>query len=74
MNTRIAGYDFARSLALFGLVAANFSGDVEHADLYLLDTLILRRSYRNLLGAGRNRRISSDATGSNNKRCSQIRG
>ena len=40
MNTRIAGYDFARSLALFGLVAANFSGDVEHADLYLLDTLI----------------------------------
>ena len=40
MNRRIAGYDLARSLALFGLVVANFSGDVENADLYLLDTLI----------------------------------
>ena len=29
MNTRIAGYDFARSLALFGLVAANFSSGVQ---------------------------------------------
>ncbi len=29
MNTRIAGYDFARSLALFGLVAANFRPGVE---------------------------------------------
>ena len=29
MNTRIAGYDFARSLVLFGLVAANFRPGVE---------------------------------------------
>ena len=35
MNTRIAGYDFARSLAVFGLVAANFSPGVEKADFGL---------------------------------------
>ena len=35
MNTRIAGYDFARSLALFGLVVANFSRDIEKADYSL---------------------------------------
>ena len=35
MNTRIAGYDFARSLAVFGLVVANFSIDVEKADFGL---------------------------------------
>ena len=40
MNRRIAGYDFARSLALFGLVAANFSHSVEHTGFYLLDTLL----------------------------------
>ena len=34
MDRRIAGYDFARSLAVFGLVVANFSGDVEHDDFY----------------------------------------
>ncbi len=32
MNKRIAGYDFARSLALFGLVVANFRGEVEQTD------------------------------------------
>ena len=32
MNTRIAGYDLARSLALFGLVVTNFSRGVEHTD------------------------------------------
>ena len=40
MNTRIAGYDFARSLAVFGLVVANFRGDVEHVDLDLAYDLI----------------------------------
>ena len=39
MNTRIAGYDFARFLALFGLVAANFSVGFEIAD-FRLDHLI----------------------------------
>ncbi len=33
MNRRIAGYDLARSLALFGLVIANFSHSVGHHDL-----------------------------------------
>ena len=32
MNRRIAGYDLARSVALFGLVVANFSRGVEHTD------------------------------------------
>ena len=36
MNRRIAGYDFARSLALSGLVVANFRGNVEHVELDLL--------------------------------------
>ena len=36
MNKRIAGYDLARSLALFGLVVANFSGNVEHTHFHLL--------------------------------------
>ena len=40
MQTRIAGYDFARSLALLGLVVANFSHSVDHTDFYLLHTLI----------------------------------
>ena len=38
MNRRIAGYDFARSLAVFGLVVANFSGDVGHDDFHRLHT------------------------------------
>ena len=40
MNTRIAGYDLARSLAVFGLVVANFSHSVDHIDLYWLHTHI----------------------------------
>ena len=40
MNRRIAGYDFARSLAVFGLVVANFSGNVGHADFHWLYTFI----------------------------------
>lgn len=39
MPTRIAGYDFARCLALFGLVAANFSHYGEPLGFYLLNTL-----------------------------------
>ena len=41
MQNRIAGYDFARSLALFGLVVANFSRDVEKADFLNADFLHL---------------------------------
>ena len=37
MNTRIAGYDFARSLALFGLVVATFNHHAYDSDFYLLD-------------------------------------
>ena len=37
MNTRIAGYDFARSLALFGLVVATFNHHVYDSGVYLLD-------------------------------------
>ena len=40
MNRRIAGYDFARSLALFGLAIANLSQTVDHTGFYLLHTLI----------------------------------
>ena len=38
MQTRIAGYDLARALALFGLVVANVSHNVD-VHIYLLDTL-----------------------------------
>ena len=40
MNRRIAGYDFARSFAVFGLVVVNFSGGVAHADFHWLHTFI----------------------------------
>ena len=40
MCRRIAGYDFARSLALFGLVVVNFGGGVAHADFHWLYTFI----------------------------------
>ena len=40
MQTRVAGYDLARCLALFGLVGANFSTNVEDTGSYLLYTLI----------------------------------
>ena len=40
MQHRIAGYDFARSLALFGLAVVNFSGGVAHADFHWLYTFI----------------------------------
>ena len=52
MNTRIAGYDFARSLALFGLVVANFSGDVEHADFHLLHGFIQEGAFATFLVLG----------------------
>ena len=52
MNRRIAGYDFARSLALFGLVVANFSGDVEHADFYWLHSFIQGRTIATFLVLG----------------------
>lgn len=40
MNRRIAGYDFARSLAVFGLVVVNFGGGITHADFHWLHTFI----------------------------------
>ena len=40
MNRRIAGYDFARLLAVFGLVVVNFSGGVAHADFHWLHHFI----------------------------------
>ncbi len=40
MNTRIAGYDFARFLALFWLAIVNFNHSVDHTDFSLLHTLI----------------------------------
>ena len=51
MNRRIAGYDFARSLALFGLVVANFSHNVD-TDFYFLDTLIQGGAIAAFLGLG----------------------
>lgn len=38
MDARIAGYDFARSLALFGLVVTSFSHNAYQGDFYLLNT------------------------------------
>ena len=38
MNTRIAGYDFARSLAVFGLVVGAYGSHLYYPDFYLLDT------------------------------------
>ncbi len=52
MNKRIAGYDFARCLALFGLVVANFSHSVEHVELDLLYDLIRRGAIVAFLGLG----------------------
>ena len=49
MNTRIAGYDFARSLAVFGLVVANFSAGVEKAG-FGLDRLIQTRLHSLMQG------------------------
>ena len=52
MNTRIAGYDFARSLALFGLVSANFSHSVDHIDPYWLHTHIQEGAFATFLVLG----------------------
>ena len=38
MNRRIAGYDFARSLAVFGLVVGAFDYHLYYPDFYLLNT------------------------------------
>ena len=52
MDTRIAGYDLARSLALFGLVVANFSHSVDHIDLYWLHTHIQEGAFATFLVLG----------------------
>ena len=52
MQTRIAGYDLARSLAVFGLVGANFSHSVEHVELDLLYDLIRGSAIVAFLGLG----------------------
>lgn len=50
MQTRIAGYDFARFLAIFGLIVANFSRDVEKADFHLLHNFIQTRLHSLMQG------------------------
>ena len=75
MDRRIAGYDFARSLAVFGLVAANFSLGFEIAD-FRLDHLIQARLHSLMQGGaiatflvlGWSRYIPPDTSGPNNKR------
>ena len=52
MQSRIAGYDLARCLALFGLVVANFRGNVEHVELDLLYDLIRGGAMVAFLGLG----------------------
>ena len=52
MSTRIAGYDFARSLAVFGLVVANFSESVDHTDFYWLHDFIQGGAIVAFLGLG----------------------
>ena len=52
MSTRIAGYDFARSLVLFGLAISNFSHSVDHAGVYLLYDLIRGGAIVAFLGLG----------------------
>ena len=52
MNRRIAGYDFARSLALFGLVIANFSHSVDHIGFYWLHDFIQGGAIVVFLGLG----------------------
>lgn len=52
MQTRIAGYDLARCLALFGLVVANFRGNVERVELDLLYDLIRGGAIVAFLGLG----------------------
>ncbi len=42
MQTRIAGYDLARALALFGLMVPNVSPDVENVTFPLYDVIKLR--------------------------------
>ena len=49
MQTRIAGYDFARSLAVFGLIVTTFSRYVEHAG-YSLSHLIKSRLHSLIQG------------------------
>ena len=44
MNRRIAGYDFARSLAVFGLVIANFSRGIEKTGFHSLHSFIDERA------------------------------
>ena len=81
MNTRIAGYDFARSLALFGLVFANFSQSVDHTGFYLLDTLTQGGTIATFLVLGgigvslfaQRSRITNDAHGFTDSRKRLIR-
>ena len=52
MNTRIAGYDFARSFALFGLVVANFSVNFEKTNFNLNQLVQTRLHFLMQGGAG----------------------
>ena len=81
MSTRIAGYDLARSLALFGLVVANFSHSVEHTGFYLLGSLVQGGTIATFLVLGgigvsllaQRSRITNDAHGFTDSRKRLIR-
>lgn len=81
MNTRIAGYDLARSLALFGLAIANFSHSIDHTGFYLPYTLIQGGTIATFLVLGgigvsllaQRSRITDDAHGHTNSRKRLIR-
>ena len=52
MNTRIAGYDFVRSLAVFGLVVGAFDYHLYHPDFYLLSPGWVTTTFLVLAGIG----------------------
>ena len=52
MNTRIAGYDFARSLAVFGLVVGAFDYHLYYPDFYLLSPGWVTTTFLVLAGIG----------------------
>ena len=52
MNTRIAGYDFARSLAVFGLVVGAFDYHLYYPDFYFLSPGWVTTTFLVLAGIG----------------------
>ena len=77
MDRRIAGYDLARSLALFWLVVVNFGVGVENADLEKADHGLFQWQIHHLIPVGAttvflvlggNWCVPPEATRPNNKR------